>query len=147
MGLHIAHAMRAYLLYLVDTAIFMNKSATYADVVYLRYFLDFERIHEYNWGRLFGLPVLEVEIGLYVEDEADHRQRHTIDGNNYWFFNVSLTFPFHLYKAITDNLYDPNFLFQAWILKHFLHISSWASVETYTEDISHATKFSLLKVN
>lgn len=42
--------MRAYLLYLVVTSIFMDKSATYVGVVYLRYFDDLEKIHEYNWG-------------------------------------------------------------------------------------------------
>ena len=46
--IHIPYALRAYLLYLVDTTIFMDKSATYTYIVYLRYFVDFERIHEYN---------------------------------------------------------------------------------------------------
>lgn len=36
-GLHIAYDMRAYLLYLVDTAIFMENNSIYTDVVYLRY--------------------------------------------------------------------------------------------------------------
>lgn len=45
---HKSHASRAYMLYLVDTSIFMDKSATYTNVVYLRYFVDFERIHKYN---------------------------------------------------------------------------------------------------
>ncbi|CAL5208852.1 unnamed protein product [Lathyrus oleraceus] len=44
-GLHRGHALRAYLLYLVGTMIFMDKSASYTYVVYLRYFQDFERIH------------------------------------------------------------------------------------------------------
>lgn len=48
--MHKVYEMRAYLLYLIDTAIFMDKSATYVDLVYLWYFEDFERIHEYNWG-------------------------------------------------------------------------------------------------
>lgn len=34
--------MRAYLLYLVGTDIFVDKSTTYVDVVYLRYFEDFD---------------------------------------------------------------------------------------------------------
>ena len=46
--LHRAYDMRANLLYLAGTAIFMDKSATYTYVIYLRYFKDFERIHEYN---------------------------------------------------------------------------------------------------
>lgn len=44
------YVMRAYLLYLVGTTIFVDKSATYVDVFYLRYFEDFKQIHEYNWG-------------------------------------------------------------------------------------------------
>lgn len=38
------------MLYLVDTSIFMDKSATYMNVIYLQYLDDFEAIHEYNWG-------------------------------------------------------------------------------------------------
>ena len=48
-------------------------------------------------GHLFDLPVLEIERGMYVEDEAGHRQGDTIDGNNYCTFNVSLSFSFHLH--------------------------------------------------
>lgn len=47
---HGVYTIRAYMLYLVGTTIFVDKSATYVDVVYLRYFDDFEGIHEYNWG-------------------------------------------------------------------------------------------------
>lgn len=75
-GLHRAYAMRAYLPYLLGTVIFMDKNITYMDVVYLRYFKDFEWIHEYNWGRLSGLLVLEVIKGLYMEDETGHRKHH-----------------------------------------------------------------------
>lgn len=35
---HRAYHMRAYLLYMVGTTIFMDKSATYVDVIYVRYF-------------------------------------------------------------------------------------------------------------
>ena len=42
--------MRAYLLFLVGTQIFMDTSATYTDVMYLGYFDDFEQIHQWNWG-------------------------------------------------------------------------------------------------
>lgn len=63
-GLRRTHAIRAYLLYLVGTMIFMDKSATYTDIICLWYFEHFERIHEYKWGRLFGLLVLKVIIGL-----------------------------------------------------------------------------------
>lgn len=41
-GIHKVYAMRPYLLYLLHTVIFMDKIATYVDVVYLRYFEDFE---------------------------------------------------------------------------------------------------------
>lgn len=98
-------------------------------------------------GSLFGLPVFEAERGLYVKDEAGHKQRHTTDGNNDWSFNVSLTFLFHVCKAITDDSYVPNFLFQGWILQHFPRISGWASVPDYTEDIPHATAFIPLRGN
>lgn len=46
--------------------------------------------------RLFSLHVLEVKRGLYMEDESGHKHRHTTEGNNYWSFNVSLSFLFHL---------------------------------------------------
>lgn len=49
---HRSHALRAYLLFLVGTSIFLGKSSTYTDVVYLRNFMDLQGIHEYNWGRL-----------------------------------------------------------------------------------------------
>lgn len=45
--------LRSYLVYLVGTYIFVDKGVYYADVVYLRYFIDFEHIHEYNWGVAF----------------------------------------------------------------------------------------------
>lgn len=45
---HIACALMAYLLVLVATSIFMDKGTTYVNVIYLRYFIHFERIHEYN---------------------------------------------------------------------------------------------------
>lgn len=51
-GLHKAYAMRVCMLYFVGNVIFVDKSVTYTNVVYLWYFEDFERIHEYNWGAL-----------------------------------------------------------------------------------------------
>ena len=49
---HITHhkvcALRSHLLYLVDMSIFVDKNAYYVNVVYLRYFIDLGRIHEYN---------------------------------------------------------------------------------------------------
>lgn len=44
--------MKAYLLYLVGTVIFMDKIVTYVDIVYLRYFEDFEQIHDTTRGKL-----------------------------------------------------------------------------------------------
>lgn len=35
-------------MYLVDMSIFVDKSATYINVVYLSYFIDLERFHEFN---------------------------------------------------------------------------------------------------
>ena len=45
---HRACALRSYLMYLVGTSIFVDKSDYYVDVVYLRYFIDFEQILKYN---------------------------------------------------------------------------------------------------
>lgn len=42
------YALRACLLCLVGTFIFVDKSVYQVDIVYLRYFIDFEWIHEYN---------------------------------------------------------------------------------------------------
>ena len=44
-----------------------------------------------------------------MEDEAGHRQHHTTDGNIYWSFNLSMSFSFHLYNAITYDSCVPNF--------------------------------------
>lgn len=44
------YALKSYFLILVGTSIFMDKSATYVDVVYLKFFMGLEQIHEYNWG-------------------------------------------------------------------------------------------------
>ncbi|CAL5198860.1 unnamed protein product [Lathyrus oleraceus] len=41
-------ALRCYLLFLVGTSMFVEKSTTYVDVVYLKYFTDLTAIHEYN---------------------------------------------------------------------------------------------------
>ncbi|XP_058747023.1 protein MAIN-LIKE 1-like [Vicia villosa] len=48
--IHRRFAMRANLLYLVGTQIFVNTSATYTDIMYLWFFADFETIHQWNWG-------------------------------------------------------------------------------------------------
>lgn len=41
-------ALRCYLLFLVGTSIFVDKSEIYVDVVYLKYFIDLTMIHNYN---------------------------------------------------------------------------------------------------
>lgn len=45
---HKACSYRSYLMYLVCTSILVDKCVYHVDVVYLRYFIDFKRIHEYN---------------------------------------------------------------------------------------------------
>lgn len=41
-------ALRCFLLFLVDTSIFVEKSATYVDLAYLKYFINLLVIHEWN---------------------------------------------------------------------------------------------------
>lgn len=45
---HRSYAFKTCLLHLVSTSIFVDKSFYYIDMVYLRYFTNLERIHEYN---------------------------------------------------------------------------------------------------
>lgn len=45
---HREYALRCYLLFLVDTSTFMDKSAPYVDVAYLKYFVDLSTIHKWN---------------------------------------------------------------------------------------------------
>lgn len=42
------YTLRCYLLLLVGTSMFVDKNATYVDVVYLKYFIDLTMIHQYN---------------------------------------------------------------------------------------------------
>lgn len=74
-------ALRCYLFFLVDTSMFVEESATYVDLVYLQYIIDLTMIHEYNWGGVFGLHVLEVRRRLSLEDKADDREMHTAYSN------------------------------------------------------------------
>lgn len=41
-------ALSSYLMYLINTAIFVDKSVTYVDLIHLTYFIDLEMIHKYN---------------------------------------------------------------------------------------------------
>jgi hypothetical protein len=43
-------ALRIYLMYLVRITLSTDKSITYVDVVYLRYFRDLEVIASFSWG-------------------------------------------------------------------------------------------------
>ncbi len=43
-------ALRIFLLYLVDITFFTDKSATYVDVAYLRYFRDLDIVVGFSWG-------------------------------------------------------------------------------------------------
>jgi len=43
-------ALRIYLMYLVGITLFTDKSVTYVDVVYLRYFRDLEVVAGFSWG-------------------------------------------------------------------------------------------------
>jgi len=42
--------VRIYLLYLVGITLFIDKSQTYVDVVYLRYFRDLVVVSSFSWG-------------------------------------------------------------------------------------------------
>ncbi|MCH88833.1 serine/threonine-protein phosphatase 7 long form-like protein, partial [Trifolium medium] len=42
--------IRAFLLYLVSSTLFSNKSNYYVDVIYLQYFQNLTTVHEWNWG-------------------------------------------------------------------------------------------------
>jgi len=44
------HVVRIYLLYLVGITLFIDKSATAVDVVYLKYFRDLDLVVGYSWG-------------------------------------------------------------------------------------------------
>ena len=47
---HLENAARAFLLYLVGTTIFADKSSTYVSVVYLELFRDLDTVGRYAWG-------------------------------------------------------------------------------------------------
>lgn len=49
-------------MYLVDNSIFVDKSSYYVDVVYLRYFIDFKWVHEYNQETIY-LVYLYTKLG------------------------------------------------------------------------------------
>lgn len=68
---HRVCALRPYLLYLVGMSKFMDKRAYYAVIVYLRYFINWERISKYNWW-IFCLVYLYSNFG----DDCLWKTRH-----------------------------------------------------------------------
>lgn len=48
-------ALRCYLLFLIGKSMFVDKSETYVDVVYLKYFMGLTEIHEYVAVKFFRL--------------------------------------------------------------------------------------------
>ncbi|XP_058743160.1 protein MAIN-LIKE 1-like [Vicia villosa] len=47
---HRGCALRCWYMHVVGAAIFVDKSARYVDVTYLRYFMDLTTVHQWNWG-------------------------------------------------------------------------------------------------
>src|SRR4051812_580984 len=47
---HRGCALRCWYMHVVGAAIFVDKSARYVDVTYLRYFMDLTTVHLWNWG-------------------------------------------------------------------------------------------------
>jgi hypothetical protein len=54
-------ALRMFLLYLLGITLFTDKSSTYVDVVYLRYFRDLQVVSDFSWGAT-GLSHLYREL-------------------------------------------------------------------------------------
>ena len=54
--------LRSYLIYLIGTFIFVDKGLYHVDMVYLRYCLDFEQIHEYKLETAY-LVYLYLKLG------------------------------------------------------------------------------------
>ncbi|XP_058734877.1 protein MAIN-LIKE 1-like [Vicia villosa] len=47
---HRGCALRCWYMHVVGAACFVDKSARYVDVTYLRYFMDLDTVHQWNWG-------------------------------------------------------------------------------------------------
>src|SRR3954470_17501091 len=47
---HRGCALRCWYMHVVGAACFVDKSARYVDVAYLRYFIDLDTVHQWNWG-------------------------------------------------------------------------------------------------
>lgn len=118
---HRACALRAYMFYLVGTPIFVDKSAYYVDIVYFRYFIDLEQIHEYNWrgAYLFYLYSQLAEGCMWKTKQmtASCTLLTVI-------YLHPLLFLYHFHNiCVTLFLIIHMYHFQAWILHHFPCIS------------------------
>src|SRR3954463_9887039 len=47
---HRGCALRCWYMFVVGAALFVDKSARYVDVTYLRYFMDLTTVYQWNWG-------------------------------------------------------------------------------------------------
>nr|ABN08234.1 hypothetical protein MtrDRAFT_AC155886g12v2 [Medicago truncatula] len=64
-------SFRIYLLYLMGIMLFTDKSATYVDVTYLRYFRDFKSVSDYAWGAA-SLAHLYMELNYASHYKTKH---------------------------------------------------------------------------
>lgn len=87
-----AFALRVYLLYLVDMSILVDKGVTYVDVVYLRYFADFKRIHDYNLEALVWSTCTLSYMKVVCGRPNKWQQLHAVDSNIFASFSVYVSF-------------------------------------------------------
>lgn len=122
-------------LFLVDTSMFVDKNATYVDVVYLKYFIGLKAIHEYNWGTACLIYMyLKLDEGCLWK-KISNRKLHATYGNL-----LLLLFHNSFVTLVTNILSEP---FLGWIITHFLRISGWELVPNYTDDWPRAATFAL----
>lgn len=83
--------LRCFLLFLIDTSIFVDKSATSM--------WHNLRISSICWsftsgtrGLLFGIPVLQAEQRFSLDDKANDRLLHLVGGNFHTHINIKTTF-------------------------------------------------------
>lgn len=110
----------------------MDKSATNIDVVYLTFFIDFEHIHEYNYG-VACLVYLYLNLGetcLWKTYKTIDRKLHAAYDN---IFTPKMLLIFHNTCATLLQIFHLNH-FQTWILSHVPRISAWALDDNYIED-------------
>jgi len=68
-------ALHIYLMFLVGITLFTNKSDTYVDVVYLRYFRDLEVVTGFSWG-VVALSHLYRELNHAAHWNTRHLSRY-----------------------------------------------------------------------